>query len=271
MPDNKKFIDLTGKVAIVTGGGSGIGRGIALELARAGADIAVADINASAAEKAAAEVRALGRKALGVQTDVADQASTDTMAAAALRQLRRIDILVNNAGVGGASGWHERVTASREDWDTVFAVNVFGIVHASQSVAPHMMERRSGKIVNIASAAGRQGSLGFAHYSSSKAAAINVSQAWAYRLAPYSINVNTVCPGLLWTELWERLAKRRLAAAGGPAASGRTYFDERVRSIPLAREQTPEDIGKAVAFLASERARNITGQALNVDGGAQMN
>jgi NAD(P)-dependent dehydrogenase (short-subunit alcohol dehydrogenase family) len=266
-----KFIDLTGKVAIVTGAGAGIGRGIALELAKAGADVAVADIDTAAAEKVAAEVRKLRRKALAVQTDVSIQASTDVMATATVRQLGRIDILVNNAGVGGAPGWPERVAASQEDWDTVFAVNVFGIVHASQSVAPHMMERRSGKIVNIASAAGRQGSPGFAHYSSSKAAAINVSQAWAYRLAPYNINVNTVCPGLLWTELWEKLAKRRLAAAGSKAASGRDYFDERVRTIPLAREQTPEDIGKAVAFLASDRARNITGQALNVDGGAQMN
>jgi NAD(P)-dependent dehydrogenase (short-subunit alcohol dehydrogenase family) len=126
--------------------------------------------------------------------------------------------------------------------------------------------------VNIASAAGRLGSPGFAHYAASKASVINVSQAWAYKLAPYNINVNSVCPGVIWTALWEDLAKRRLGAEGDTSTPGREFFDRRIAgNIPLRREQTPEDIGMAVAFLVSDRARNITGQALNVDGGSRMN
>lgn len=271
MTVDRSYIDLAGKVAIVTGGGKGIGRGIALRLAGAGADILIADMDDAAAESTAREISGSGVRAEAVRTDVADEASTDAMVEAALSRLGRVDILVNNAGIGGATGWAERVNGSVEDWTKVFEVNVLGIVHATNSVAAHMMERRSGKVVNIASGAGRRGSPGFAHYSASKASAINVTQAFAYQLAPYKINVNSVCPGVLWTDLWHDLADRRLKALGEAQMSGRQYFERRLQNIPLGREQTPEDIGNAVAFLASDRARNITGQALNVDGGSMMN
>ena len=273
MPETteKKFVDLAGKVAIVTGAGAGIGRGIALELAKAGADVVVADINVDAARKVASEVEATGRAAIGVKTDVASQESTDEMFAAAMEKFGHVDILVNNAGIGGAPGWQDRMESSVADWDAVFDVNVFGIVHASNSVVEHMKERGSGKIVNIASVAGRQGSAGFAHYSASKASAINVTQAWAFQLAKNGINVNSVCPGVLWTDIWENLSKKRLAIEGDTKRTGRQYFDDRAAGNPLGRPQQPEDIGKAVAFLCSERAKSITGQSLNVDGGSQMN
>lgn len=271
MTTDRSYIDLSGRAAIVTGGGAGIGRGIALRLAGAGTDVFIADIDADAAAAASAEVVAQGVRSGSGVFDVSDQDSTDAMISAAIGSLGKVDILVNNAGIGGAPGWAERTTGSTEDWRRTFEVNVLGIVHASKSVSAHMIERGSGKIVNIASAAGRKGSPDFAHYSTSKASAINVTQAFAYQLAPHKINVNSVCPGVLWTELWHDIADRRLKMHGDTQTSGRDFFENRFSGIPLGREQTPEDIGNAVAFLASDRARNITGQSLNVDGGAMMN
>lgn len=271
MVAERSYIDLSGKVAVVTGGGNGIGRGIALRLAAVGADVFVADIDLAAGKTVSGEINELGVRSEAGEVDVADQGSTDSMISAAVASLGKVDILVNNAGVGGAPGWTERLAGSLEDWKRVFEVNVLGIVHASKSVSAHMIDRGSGKIVNIASAAGRRGSPGFAHYSSSKASAINVTQAFAHQLAPHKINVNSVCPGVLWTDLWHDIADRRLRMIGDTQTSGRSYFEARFQSIPLNREQTPEDIGNAVAFLSSDRARNITGQALNVDGGAMMN
>lgn len=271
MTTERSYIDLTGKVAIVTGSGNGIGRGIALRLAQAGADIFVADIDLAAVDNVASELRETGRRSETGQVDVAIQESTNAMVSEAISKLGSVDILVNNAGVGGAPGWAERTAGSIEDWTRVFEVNVLGIVHASNSISAHMIERGAGKIVNIASAAGRRGSPGFAHYSSSKASAINVTQAFAYQLAEHKINVNSVCPGVLWTNLWHDISDRRLRMTGDSETSGREYFEQRFANIPLGREQTPEDIGNAVAFLSSDRAGSITGQALNVDGGAMMN
>ena len=265
--------ELAGKAAIVTGGANGIGRGIALELASRGADIVIADLDEQGARKVVSEVQALGRKAIFVRTDVAGQAATDVMAQAALREFGKIDILVNNAGVWGAPGYWERDQVTNEDWDRAFAVNVFGIVHATKSVEGHMQERRAGKIVNIASVAGRAGMGGSAHYSASKASAINVTQAYALRLAKFSVNVNAIAPGALWTGLSDRAMRRRQKSRPElQSMSPREVFDRMVAErVPLGREQTPEDIGKACAFLVSDRARNITGQTVNVTGGWQMN
>ncbi len=265
--------ELTGRVAIITGAASGIGRGIALELAARGADVVIADLDEQAGQKVVSEVRALRRKALFVLIDVASQASTDAMAQAALREFGKIDILVNNAGVWGAPGWWERIEIRREDWDAAFNVNVFGIVNATRSVENHMQERKAGKVVNIVSVAGRAGMGGSPHYSASKAAAINVTQAYALRLAKSGINVNAIAPGALWTPLTEKsMARRGRVSPQIAEKSARAIFDQLVSErVPLGREQTPEDIGKACAFLVSDRARNITGQTLNVTGGWQMN
>jgi NAD(P)-dependent dehydrogenase (short-subunit alcohol dehydrogenase family) len=262
-------MELNGKVAIVTGGGNGIGRGIALELAERGADIVLGEIAVDAAAQVAQEIKAAGQDAIAVETDVTQQESTDSLVEAAIERFGTVDILVNNAGVGGAPGWWERAESSSEDWDAAFDVNVFGIVHCTKSVEGHMSSQKSGKIVNIASVAGRIGAGGIAHYSASKAAAINVSQAYAIRLAPSNINVNTVCPGLLWTDLWEKLAvRRKVIRPNEKTLSGRDVFLRRLaETTPMNREQTPQDIAKVTAFLVSDRARNITGQAINVTGG----
>lgn len=267
-------MQLENKIAVVTGGAKGIGRGIAKLLAERGANVVIADFDIDGASQAAAEVQAIGREGVAVQTDVTDARSTDGMISTALTTFGRVDILVNNAGVGGAPDFWTRTEANEDDWDAVYAVNVRGIVHSIESVQETMRSQRSGKIVNIASTAARRGRPGLMMpYRASKAAALNVSQAYALRLASFNINVNCICPALLWTPLWEKIAESRISIEPGhQGKTPRQYFEETVaRGVPLGREQTPEDVGKLAAFLCSDRARNITGQAINLDGGSISN
>ncbi len=266
-------MDVTGKVAIVTGGGRGIGRGICVALARNGADVVVADMVRDNAEGVAAEVKGMGRRALAVHVDVTRQESVDRMVEAVTREFGRIDILVNNAGIIAAGGWEERERSNEDDWDMIYEVNVKGVARVTDAVAERMKERRYGKIVNIASVAGRLGVPDNQPYGVSKAGVINLTQAQALNLAPFDINVNAVCPGLLWTPMWERIAFRRGRVREDlRGKSARETFEVYVKErTPLGREQTPEDIGNLVAFLASDYARNITGQAINVNGGSHMN
>ena len=265
-------MDVSGKTAVVTGGGRGIGRGISLALARNGADIVVADIIVDNAEGVAEEVRALGRRALPLSLDVTNQESVEAMTTRALAEFGAIDILVNNAGVIGAQGWERRETPSEEDWDFIFEINVKGIARVTDAIAPHMIERRYGKVVNIASIAGRQGSSRNPPYNVSKAGVISLTQAQAQQLAPHNINVNAICPGLLWTPMWERITARGAMTPNPGEKTQRELFEEHVQAqIPLGREQTPDDIGNLAAFLASDYALNITGQSINVSGGLLMN
>lgn len=269
---------LEGRVALVTGAAQGIGRGIALVLGGRGAVVAVLDLNAEGAEAVAGEIEAAGGRAFGLGCDVTDAESMKAVAGEVVRREGRIDICVANAGVVGAQGYEGRATYSAEDWDLTFDVNVKGLVNAIDAVAPHMKERRSGKIVTIASHAGRTPHGAVVHHEAmfpyvvSKAAAIQLTHLMATRLAPYNVNVNAVCPGLLWTPMWERIARSQQRA--NPELRGltpREVFDRGVKlRTPLGRPQTPEDIGRAVAFLASDDASEITGQALNVNGGAVM-
>ncbi len=266
-------MDFEAKTAIVTGGARGIGRGIALELARRGSNVVIADLDEEAAREVVAQIKSGGTQSYYCETDVSQQWSTDDMVEVAIEEFGQLDVLVNNAGVGGAAGFTQRKTPNVEDWQATFDVNVYGIVNCTQSVESYMVERGYGKIVNIASVAGRGGARRFATYAASKAAAINVSQAWAFKLAPHGINVNTVCPGLIWTPLWESIAAWRTSTDQQDAGlTPRELFQRTVsEQVPLGREQTVEDVGNAVVFLASDRARSITGQALNVDGGIRQN
>ena len=172
-------MDVTDKVAIVTGGGRGIGRGISLVLAGNGADVVVGDINAADAEKVAAEVSALGRQSLAIALDVTKRESAQQMAQKVIERFGRIDILVNNAGVIGSPGWENREKPNEEDWDFIFEVNVKGIVKVTEAVTPHMRENGYGKIINIASIAGRQGSPRNPPYNISKTGVISLTQAQA--------------------------------------------------------------------------------------------
>ena len=266
-------MDVSGKVAIVTGGGRGIGRAIALELARNGADVAPTDVNVADAESVAASVAEMGRASLGTALDVTDQGSVERMVRLVIDRLGRIDILVNNAGTIGAAGWEERTEPDDADWDIIYAVNVRGMARVTDAVVGHMKERRYGKIVNIASIAGRTGTLTSTPYGVSKAGVINLTQTSALELAPFNINVNAICPGLLWTPMWQRISYRwSIDPEKAKGLSQREIFDRAIKErVPLGREQTPEDMGHLATFLASDYAKNITGQAINVSGGSHMN
>jgi meso-butanediol dehydrogenase/(S,S)-butanediol dehydrogenase/diacetyl reductase len=262
---------LAGKVAIVTGGAQGIGRGIVLCMAKEGADVAIADLKIEAAAKVADEVKALGRKAIAVKVDVTKEAEFGTVFERVKKDLGQIDILVNNAGTACPPG-NPFTKNVEQDWDVVWAVNVKSIFFACKAIAPHFVERKAGKIVNIASIAGTMNSPNMPPYSVSKMGVVTFTKVVAKDLAQHGINVNAICPGILWTAFWQETAER-LVKAGGPFAgmTPRQVFDSRVNAvIPMKREQMPEDIGWAAVFLASDEARNITGQALHVDGGVVM-
>jgi len=249
---------LVGKVAVVTGGGSGIGRGIVLAMAREGADIAIPDIQVLNAEKVAGEVRALGRKVVAMKTDVTSSADVKAMVDRTRDALGGIDILVNNAGMASPPGL-PFTNNTEEDWDRTFAVNTKSVFLTCKAIAPYFIERKAGRIINIASIAGPISALTMPPYSVAKMGVI-------------TLTVNAICPGVLWTDFWQKLAAH--IAETNPAFKGMTprqVFDKRVGDIiPMKREQTPEDIGWAAVFLASDEARNVTGQALNVDGGVVM-
>jgi NAD(P)-dependent dehydrogenase (short-subunit alcohol dehydrogenase family) len=262
---------LQGKVAVVTGGGAGIGRGIVLCMAKEGADIAIPDIQDANAQAVVKEVLAMGRKAISMRCDVTKGAEVEATVDRIKKEMGRVDILVNNAGMASAPGM-PFTNNTEEDWDKTYAVNLKSVFLMCKAVAPYFIERKAGRIINIASIAGPLAAQTMPPYSVAKGGVITFTRVVAKELATHGITVNAICPGVLWTAFWEGLAK--YIADNNPAFAGMTarqVFDKRVADvIPMKREQTPEDIGWAAVFLASEQARNITGQALMVDGGSVM-
>ena len=261
--------NLQEQVAIVTGAASGIGRAIALRLSREGAAVAAADLDGKALEHLAREMTEAGNRALTVQMDVSVEKDAERMVKETQERLGPVDILVNNAGAGTTG---LIVNQSVEDWEKNMSVNLRGTFLCSREVAKGMMLRKKGRIVNIASISGKQGEEFIGGYSTSKFGVIGLTQVLAKELARYQIRVNAVCPGYIWTPMWENLAK--WFRESFPSLAGKSpqeIFENRVKSVtPLRRPQTPEDIASLVAFLVSEEARNITGQSINVDGGAVM-
>ncbi len=253
---------LADKIAIVTGAGRGIGRAIALRLAEEGAHLVAADIDAQTAHDTAASVEALGRRSLPLEVDLGAMASIDTLVARALETFGRIDILVNNAGVTKASDIFD---VTPEYWDWMHRVNAKGVFFCMQTVAREMVKRESGKIVNIASVAGK----GYRYtsniaYAASKGAVVIMTQVAGQLLARHNINVNAICPGPTQTEMLQSIHRDRSAQRGVDIEA---LASRGAASIPLQRANTPEDIAAMAALLASDDARNITGQAINVDGG----
>ena len=253
---------LSDKIALVTGAGQGIGKACALTIATQGADVAVVDINGQTAEQTASEVIALGRKGLALQADVGDVSAIDRMVRQTLDTFGRIDMLVNNAGVTRRA---YIMDLTEEDWDRIHRVNAKGVFFCLQRVAREMIPRREGRIVNIASIAGKgyEGTSNAA-YAASKGAVISLTKTAAQQLARHNINVNAVCPGVTNTALSQASLEIRAQQEG---VSVEEIQRQRAETIPLRRANEPEDIAAMVAFLGSAGARNITGQSFNVDGG----
>ena len=264
-----RLYNLQEQIAIVTGAGSGIGRAIALRLAREGAAVVAADLDGKAAGHLAQEITDAGNRALAVEMDVSVEKDVERMVKEAREGLGPIDILVNNAGTGTTG---LIVNHSVDDWEKNMAVNLRGTFLCSREVAKGMILRKKGRIINIASISGKQGEEFIGGYATSKFGVIGLTQVLAKELARYQIRVNAVCPGYIWTPMWENLAQWFKGNFPSLAdKSSQEIFENRVKSVtPLRRPQTPEDIASLVAFLVSEEARNITGQAINVDGGAVM-
>jgi NAD(P)-dependent dehydrogenase (short-subunit alcohol dehydrogenase family) len=259
-------MDLRGAAAIVTGGARGIGRGIAHELAKEGVRVAIADLPAVMAERdeTIAEVKRLGGEAIGVDCDVRDWSQVQAMVQTVIAAFAQVDILVNNAGViriGPAMAFSE------DDYDLVMDVNVKGTFLCTKAVIPHMAGRRSGRIVNLSSIAGKRGRPFASIYSTSKWAVIGFTQSMAYELAPSNINVNALCPGEVDTHMWREVILPMAAAASG-GSKEQAWEDMLKRDVPLGRPQTPEDMGRAVVYLCRED--NVTGVALSVSGGTEM-
>ncbi len=259
-------MELKDSVAIVTGGARGIGRGVAQELARAGANVVIADLPSTQEEMERTSVLAEseGVRTLLVHCDVRDWSQVSAMVQETLERFGRIDVLVNNAGVIGVA---PVVAMSEEDWDRIIDVNLKGTFLCSKAVAPHMMERRSGTIINMSSQAGKRGRAAMAHYCTSKFGIIGFTQSLAQELGPSNVTVNAVCPGEVDTAMWREHLSPAIAAAQGvtPEEAWEGWIREQV---PLGRPQTIEDIGEAVVFLC--RAENITGESINVTGGSEM-
>ena len=255
-------MSLANRVALVTGAAQGIGKASALALAAAGAHVVAADIDRAKAEETANEIMATQRRALAVQADVGDLQHIDRMVRQSLEQFGQIDILVNNAGVTRRADIMELTEA---DWDRIHRVNAKGVFFCLQRVAREMIPRRSGRIINMASVAGK-GYAGASNvaYAASKGAVISMTKLAALQLGQYNINVNSVCPGVTRTALSD--ANLAVSAQTEGVSFGEMER-RRAAAIPLQRANDPEDIAAMVVFLASDGARNVTGQSFNVDGG----
>jgi NAD(P)-dependent dehydrogenase (short-subunit alcohol dehydrogenase family) len=257
-------MELAGQVAIVTGAGRGIGRATALELARLGADIVVAELEGSSAERTAAEVKSLGLRASVVLTDVTSLADLKTMAERTRVEFGRIDILINNAGIYRAAS---PLDITEEHWDAVIHVNAKAVFFASQAVLPTMIAQKHGAIISLASMAGKVGSRSNLPYNASKAAVISITKSLALAHAADGVRVNCVCPGFVETDMWTAVAREQGGLMG---LSPEAFTRQRARQVPLGRMERPEDVAHVIGFLASARAAYMTGQAINVTGGLIM-
>lgn len=275
--------NLHGKVALVTGAGgkNGIGRAIATRLAKEGADVAVNDITEhpyAADEKewqglpdVVHEIKALGRRAISVVADVSDTRQVAEMVDKTVAHFGKIDILVNNAGTKADKDRVPVIDLAEADWDRVQRVNVKGVFLCSQAVARHLVKQGTGgKIINISSVTGKQGSARYAAYSASKFAVIGFTQSLAHELAPHGVNVNAICPSLVDTERVGHLAAALMPEDLSPEEQRAEFARRNAASVPLGRLAEGTDVAKMAAFLASDEAAYLTGLAVTVAGGSMM-
>jgi len=248
-----QFREFTEKVVLVTGAGSGIGRAVAIAFAKEGANIVVNDVNYEAASSVAREIEDMGRRSLAVKCNVSKSHEVSQMFDQIIKEFGTLHILINNAGVGGPKVLLEEML--EEEFDRTMNNNLKGVFLCSQAAIPLMKKNKYGKIVNVASTAGKRiSSAAGGDYATSKAAILSLTRTFAYELAPYGINVNAICPGRTLTPLLSDTPEQR----------------ERLKKIPLGRYATPEDQANAMILLCSDRASYIVGQHVDVDGGVLL-
>lgn len=255
---------LRNKIVIVTGGNRGIGRAISLSFAQEGAKVIIAARNETKAREVMDDIKKQGSECLFVRTDVSQSEEIDNLVKATLDEFKRIDILVSNAGIISIA---PVVDLQEKEWDKIMEVNAKGVFLCCRAVAKQMIKQKSGKIINVSSRLGKVGVPRYAHYCASKAAVMVFSQTLALELAPYGINVNSVAPGIIETDMqrWEWEWDRKVRGM-----SSEELKDEALATIPLRRMGTPEDVARVVVFLASADADYLTGQSINVTGGMEF-
>lgn len=243
---------LKNKIAIVTGSRRGIGKSIALELAKEGAKVVISDIDLKECQNVCNEIKKIGSDAIAVNCDVSKKRDADAMVKRVIQKFKKIDILVNNAGVVLMKPF---VQMTEKDWDFVLDINLKGVFLCTNAVVKQMIKQKSGKIISVASIAGEVGFMNTSAYCASKAGIINLTRELAMELSPHNINVNAVAPGVIATKMTEDMLKDKKTK------------EVLLASTPLGRIGQPEEIGKAVVFLASDDSNFITGHTLVVDGG----
>ena len=252
------------RIALITGAGQGIGKTIALRFAEEGADVIVNDINLSDAEQVSGKIITMGKKSLAIKADVSNQNEVNEMMEKILNKFKRIDILVNNAGISKILPFTE---TTEEIWDKTIDINLKGTFLCCKAVIHQMVKQRSGKIINMSSQSGKRGNSWYAAYCASKFGIIGLTQSIALEFAPYGINVNAVCPGVVFTPMWDEQLAQYGKKRGLPPGEAKEYL---ISKIPLGRLPELKEIANVVLFLASDESNYMTGQAINVTGGQQL-
>lgn len=248
-------------VAVITGAAGGIGKALAQAFAAEGAKVAIADINLEAAEETA---RQIGKSAIAVEVDVSNKASADAMVAKAESALGPVDTLVNNAGVSYVTPF---LDCSQEMWDKTIGINLKGTFNCAQAAIARMLPRKSGVIINMSSQSGKSGNSHYAAYCASKFGIIGLTQSLAMEFAAEGIRVNALCPGVVFTPLWDRMIVDYARKRNMTPDEVKPYLESK---IPLGRLCTPGDVAEMAVFIASAKASYITGQSINISGGATM-